>query len=102
MLVVFAIVAVVVVIAVAAAAVGRGGGLDPVDTTRIRPSLPDGPVSAADVAAVRFALDLLGYRKDQVHDVLGRLARELTDRDARISDLEGRLIARPPDRGRPG
>ena len=90
MLVVFVVTGVVVVFAVAAAAVGRGGGLDPVESDLIRPSLPDGPISADDLDSVRFAVGLRGYRMDQVDDVLNRLGRELTERDARISDLERR------------
>ena len=90
MLVVFVVTGVVVVFAVAAAAVGRGGGLDPVESDLIRPSLPDGPISADDLDSVRFAVGFRGYRMDQVDDVLNRLGRELTERDERISDLERR------------
>ena len=90
MLVVFVVTGVVVVFAVAAAAVGRGGGLDPVESDLIRPSLPDGPISADDLDSVRFAVGFRGYRMDKVDDVLNRLGRELTERDSRISDLERR------------
>ena len=91
MLVVFVVTGVVVVFAVAAAAVGRGGGLDPVESDLIRPSLPDGPISADDLDSVRFAVGFRGYRMDQVDDVLNRLGHELTERDERISELECRL-----------
>ena len=91
MLVVFVVTGVVVVFAVAAVAVGRGGGLDPVESDLLRPSLPSGPISADDLDSVRFAVGFRGYRMDQVDDVLNRLGDELTERDARISELERRL-----------
>jgi DivIVA domain-containing protein len=89
--VVFVVTGVVVVFAVAAVAVGRGGGLDPVESDLLRPSLPSGPISADDLDSVRFAVGFRGYRMDQVDDVLNRLGDELTERDARISELERRL-----------
>ncbi|HET6685790.1 MAG TPA: DivIVA domain-containing protein [Jiangellaceae bacterium] len=91
MFVVFVVTGVVVVFAVAAVAVGRGGGLDPVESDLLRPSLPSGPISADDLDSVRFAVGFRGYRMDQVDDVLNRLGHELTERDARISELERRL-----------
>lgn len=91
MLVVFVVTGVVVVFAVAAVAVGRGGGLDPVESDLLRPSLPSGPISAGDLDSVRFAVGFRGYRMDQVDDVLNRLGHELTERDTRISELERRL-----------
>ena len=94
MLVVFVVVAVIVVFAVAAIAVGRGGGLGPAESDLVRPTLPDGPVSADDVESVLFAVGFRGYRMDQVDDVLDRLGRELTERDSRITELE-RLLALP-------
>ena len=86
MLVVFVVVIVVVVFA----ASGRGDGLDAPERDLATPWLPDGPVSPADVEAVRFAIGLRGYRMDQVDDVLDRLGREITARDDRISALEQR------------
>ena len=91
MFVVFVVTGVVVVFAVAAVAVGRGGGLDPVESDLLRPSLPSGPISADDLDSVRFAVGFRGYRMDQVDDVLNRLGDELTERDSRISELERRL-----------
>ncbi|HZY27224.1 MAG TPA: DivIVA domain-containing protein [Jiangellaceae bacterium] len=89
-LVVFVVVIVVVVFAVAVVASGRGDGLDAPERDLATPWLPDGPVSPADVEAVRFAIGLRGYRMNQVDDVLDRLGRELTARDDRISALEQR------------
>ena len=91
MLAVFVIIAIVVVFAVAAVALGRGGGLDPADPD-LRPSLPDGPMSAADLESVHFAVGFRGYRMDQVDAVLDRLGRELADRDAHIIELERRPV----------
>ena len=99
MLVVFVVIAIVVVFAVAAVAVGRGGGLDPADPDLVRPSLPDGPMSAEDLDSVHFAIGFRGYRMDQVDAVLDRLGRELTDRDARLIELERRLAVGGDDNG---
>jgi DivIVA domain-containing protein len=52
--------------------------------------LPDAPMTAQDVAAVRFSTALRGYRMDEVDAVLDRLAAELADREARLAALEGR------------
>jgi DivIVA domain-containing protein len=98
-LVVFVVVAVVVVFAVAAVAMGRGGGLEAADLDLVRPSLPDGPMSAEDLDSMHFAVGFRGYRMDQVDAVLDRLGRELTDRDARIAELEHRLAVGGDDDG---
>jgi DivIVA domain-containing protein len=100
-LVVFIVVALVVVFVVAAAAVGRGGGLDPVESDLVRPSLPAGPVTADDVESVHFAVGFRGYRMDQVDDVLDRLGDELTNRDARIAELERRIAGLGAEGGPP-
>ncbi|HJU98535.1 MAG TPA: DivIVA domain-containing protein [Jiangellaceae bacterium] len=100
MLVVFVVVIVVVVFAVAAVASGRGDALDAAERDIVVPWLPDGPVSPADVEAVRFAVGLRGYRMDQVDDVLDRLGREIASRDDRIAALQERdRTGRPPPLG---
>jgi DivIVA domain-containing protein len=48
--------------------------------------LPENP-RAADVGAVRFGRALQGYRTDQVHEVLERLAGALAERDVLIEEL---------------
>ena len=58
--------------------------------------LPDGPVTADDVEAVRFSTAVRGYRMDEVDAVLARLAAELADRDRRLAELTG-----PPPQWRP-
>ena len=82
--------AVLAVLAVVALVVtGRGSGLPEAQPDRApRGVLPDGPVSAADVDALRFSLGFRGYRMDEVDAVLDRLRGELAERDARIAGLE--------------
>ena len=88
---VYAIAAILIVVAIALAAVGRLGGLP--DTTPDRPPLdfPEGPVTAAAVDDVTFAVGLRGYRMDEVDTVLDRVADDLAARDERINQLERTL-----------
>jgi DivIVA domain-containing protein len=88
MWVVFVFTAAVVVFAVAAVAAGRGDGMATVPPDRSPDPLPEGPLSADDLAAARFAVGLRGYRMDQVDAVLDRLQVELVRRDERIGRLE--------------
>ncbi|WSA97114.1 DivIVA domain-containing protein [Streptomyces sp. NBC_01795] len=91
---------VVVVAAVTLAVVGSGdqsgrgavGGLTEVPPDLLEEPLPpDRPVSHADVAGLRLAVGVRGYRMGQVDDVLDRLGAELAERDARIAELESAL-----------
>ncbi|GAA2601630.1 DivIVA domain-containing protein [Streptomyces axinellae] len=90
---------VVVVAAVTLAVVGSGqsgrgatGGLTDVPPDLLEEPLPpDRPVSHADVAGLRLAVGVRGYRMRQVDDVLDRLGAELAERDARIAELESAL-----------
>lgn len=71
---------------VAAVASGRiSGGLGPATSTRPYVGLPEGPVVAADVDAVRFSLGLRGYRMDEVDAVLEKLREELRERDEELT-----------------
>ena len=86
-----------VTLAVVRSGVGEGdgrvsGGLaDPVPE-RLAPVLPDErPLVRADVDALRLPLGLRGYRMEEVDDVLDRLGAELSERDARIAELEAAL-----------
>jgi DivIVA domain-containing protein len=91
----FLLIAMVVVVAAVTMAVLGGGGrsvlpetapahlVDPLPETR--------PVSAADIDAVRLPVTVRGYRMSDVDDVLSRLGAELTERDARITELETAL-----------
>ena len=77
-------------------AVGRLDGELPENVPDRAPlALPDDrQLGRADVDGVKFAVGMRGYRMDEVDDVLDRLAAEVSQRDARITDLEDRLAAR--------
>jgi DivIVA domain-containing protein len=95
------ILAVLAVLGVAlAVAAGRGDGLEPAPVDAPPPGLPtDGPLTAADIAGLRFRVVLRGYRMDEVDEALDRLAAELSARDARIAELQAdeRLSTAPRD-----
>lgn len=76
---IFAVLLVLVIGGVAVVAAGRGEGLAPAQTDEPRPELPDGPLTAADLRAVRFSTAVRGYRAAEVDEVLERLARQLGD-----------------------
>jgi DivIVA domain-containing protein len=91
---------VVVIAAVTLAVLGSGdgsggpvtGGLPEAEPDRIDDPLPaDRPVGPADVVAVRLPVAPRGYRMAEVDDVLDRLAAEIAERDARITELETAL-----------
>ncbi|MDB1086883.1 DivIVA domain-containing protein [Streptomyces sp. ACA25] len=97
---------VVVVAGVTLAVLGSGdgsggpttGGLPDAEPDRPDDPLPrDRPVGPADVVAVRLPVAARGYRMAEVDDVLDRLAAELAEREARITELETALSGdRPP------
>jgi DivIVA domain-containing protein len=79
-----------VVAAVGAVAAGAvRGGLPDVESSVAQAPLPQGPLTAADLAAVRFSVGLRGYRMDEVDAVLDRMSAELVERDAEIERLRG-------------
>jgi DivIVA domain-containing protein len=92
----FLLAAIVVIAVGALLVVGRlGGELPETVPDRAPLALPDDrQLGRADVDGVKFAVGMRGYRMDEVDDVLDRLASEVSQRDARISDLEERLAAR--------
>ena len=103
MVTVLAILGVLAVLFVAAVLATREGPLL-ADAPRDAPDLvlPAGPLSAGDVAEVRFDLALRGYRMSEVDEVLDRLAAELRARDERIATLEAHLPAQAgPTRATP-
>lgn len=55
----------------------------PVDVADV--ALPEGPLRAEDVAALRFGVTVRGYRMAEVDAALDRLARELSARDAQLA-----------------
>lgn len=59
---------------------------DPVST--VPPVLLPAHPRAQDLAQLRFATGLRGYRMDQVDHTLRRLALALEERDRRIAELE--------------
>ena len=93
---------ILVIAVVALLAVGRLGELPETVPDRAPLALPeDRAMGREDVDGVRFAVGLRGYRMDEVDDVLDRLAAEVDQRDARISELEARLAARGVARPEP-
>ncbi|MEU6101832.1 DivIVA domain-containing protein [Streptomyces flaveolus] len=90
----FLVVALAVVVAAVTLAVvsGDSGPLPEAAPEQLRDSLPpDRPVARVDVERLRFPLVVRGYRMADVDDALGRLGAELSERDARIADLESAL-----------
>jgi DivIVA domain-containing protein len=74
---------------VAVVAAGRGSALPDPDPDRSPLGvLPPDEVGPTEVERLRFSLAFRGYRMDEVDDVLDRLTAELTQRDARIAELE--------------
>ncbi|WP_028797939.1 DivIVA domain-containing protein [Streptomyces purpureus] len=89
-----AVAMVVVVAAVTLAVIGGGDSevLPEVAPEQLVDPLPaHRPVGRADIEAVRLPVAARGYRMADVDDVLGRLAAELAERDARIAELEAAL-----------
>ena len=78
-----------VVGAALAVAAGRGDGLETTSVDGPPTGLPtDRPLTAEDVAGLRFRVVLRGYRMDEVDEALDRLAAELSARDTRIAELQ--------------
>lgn len=76
----FAILIVLAMGGIAALAAGRGQPLSPAYDDRPDAVVPaTGPLSAQDVARVRFSLAFRGYRMSEVDELLDRLARQLDD-----------------------
>ena len=78
---VFAVVVVAVLAVVAVVATGRGGELSPAyDDRRDVRVQADGPLTAEDLAGVRFTTALRGYRTSEVDALLERLVSEMQAR----------------------
>jgi DivIVA domain-containing protein len=92
----FLVVALAVVVAAVTLSVVGGGESAPLPEAggeRLADPLPyDRPVNRGDVEALRFPVALRGYRMAEVDDALGRLGAEISERDARIADLESALV----------
>ncbi|MEV0262703.1 DivIVA domain-containing protein [Streptomyces sp. NPDC050617] len=92
----FFLIALVVVVGAVTLAVaggdGDGGALSEAEPDRIGDPLPeDRPLHRTDVESLRLPIGLRGYRMAEADDALDRLAAELTERDARIAELEAAL-----------
>lgn len=98
---VLAVLGVLVVVFVAALVGTREGQvLADAPPDRGDPGLPaDGALGPDDVAQVRFAMALRGYRMAEVDALLERLAQELRDRDAEIAALGAGRQQEPPPAG---
>ncbi|WP_406013358.1 DivIVA domain-containing protein [Streptomyces sp. NBC_00984] len=86
---------VVVVAAVTLAVVGGGKSavLQDVAPEQLTDPLPaTRPVGRADVDALRLPVAVRGYRMMDVDEALDRLSAELSERDARIAELESALV----------
>ncbi|MCQ4080207.1 DivIVA domain-containing protein [Streptomyces sp. RB6PN25] len=93
---------VAVVAAVALAVLGDGEVLGEAEPDRLHDPLPDDrPLGRADLDALRLPTALRGYRMSDVDDVLDRLGAELTERDARIAELEAALAGAHAAQQRP-
>ena len=66
---------------------------DPADPRALRWPPEGGVVSADDLAQARFTVALRGYRMDEVDRVLADVETALTQRDARIAELEADAAA---------
>ena len=76
----FAVLIVLLMGAVAVVAVGNGGAMS--EEYDDRPDVrvqADGPLTSADLRAVRFSTAVRGYRASEVDALLARLATQLDD-----------------------
>lgn len=97
---VIVIVAVVVLGLAAMVAAGKFGEMkaEPVRDVYQPPVPADRELDADDLEQVRFGVQARGYDMAEVDDLMARMARELDERDRRISELgQGRV----PGRGLP-
>ena len=79
----FAVVVVAVIAVVAVVATGRGGALsEAYDDRRDVRVQADGPLTAEDLAGVRFTTAFRGYRMSEVDALLDRLITEMGARSA--------------------
>jgi DivIVA domain-containing protein len=106
-------IAVIAVAALGVAAMAAAGGMGQMSSQPVhdtyRQDLPEHPLTAEDIRALRFGVTLRGYAMAQVDDVLERLGREIADRDAQIGALRAaadggprRAVDPAPDYDRPG
>lgn len=75
----FAVLIVLIIGAVVVVAGGEGAPLAREYGDEPDVVVPDGPISGADLRAVRFNTAVRGYRADEVDALLDRLARQLDE-----------------------
>jgi DivIVA domain-containing protein len=86
----FAIVLVALLGAIAVVATGRGGAMGEVYDDRPDSRVQaDGPLTAHDLARVRFSTAFRGYRMSEVDALLDRLTGELEERREHGERVEG-------------
>jgi DivIVA domain-containing protein len=73
---------------VAAVAAGFGGVMAPAGDDRPPLALPDGPISATDLRAVRLNVAVRGYRMDEVDALLARLADQMDPAPVATADTD--------------
>jgi DivIVA domain-containing protein len=102
----FVLLSLAVIAGIALVAAGRGDALLAARPDRPPLELPPRPLTGSDLAELRFAVGLRGYRMDEVDTVLDRVADELTARNAeitalteRVAVLTGTSAEGEPDRG---
>lgn len=83
----FVLLALAAVAVVALLAAGKIGQLNDPVVDRYRPEPPLVPLAATDVADIRLATAVRGYRMDDVDDLLNRLTETLQIREAQIAAL---------------
>ncbi|WP_347350613.1 DivIVA domain-containing protein [Intrasporangium sp.] len=84
----FLLVGIVVLCGVAALLLGYvGGGMGRATSTLSHEPLPDDELTDADLENLRFDVAVRGYRMSEVDAVIGRLRRELKEKDEQLGVL---------------
>lgn len=73
---------------VAAVAAGFGGQMAPAEDDRRPTHLPDGPLDARSLRAVRLNVAVRGYRMDEVDALISRLADQMEGAPVATSDTD--------------
>lgn len=83
----FVLLALGAVAVIALLAAGKIGQINDPVVDRYRQDLPNTPLSCEDVANLRFATAIRGYRMDDVDEALARLTETLRLREAQLAAL---------------
>ena len=87
MIIFFVLLALGAVAVIALLAAGKIGQINDPVVDRYRQDLPNAPLSCEDVANLRFATAIRGYRMDDVDEALARLTETLRLREAQLAAL---------------